>query len=248
MALHVPASLARVRALHRIIVAGIVGLVVLAGCQPARSDNLVLPANNTPVEPTTEAALRFVEKVSAAGKHGLESGQASLTISQQEVTSFLSIGSQIARQLHGSQLTAERLADLQDIEGLDKWKQLAQERQGLPPIRLPGVALRVIFAEPQVYFTGDGEIALYGYLRLLRWQLPVHLSVAPRASQGELVLDFVSGSIGPIRLPELLFDPLGKALAQLILSGQALAEITEIRVDAGQMTIAGQYHRDKLGF
>jgi len=50
-----------------------------------------------------------------------------------------------------------------------------------------------------------------------------------------------------IVLPELLFDPLGKALAQLILSGQSFAEITEISVDEGQMTISGQYHRDKLG-
>jgi hypothetical protein len=245
MASHIPAS-ARLRAWQRIITACLLSVILLTSCRSPRSGSLSLPANAPPVEPTTEAALRFIEKASAAGKQGLESGHASLTVSQQEVTSFLNIGSQIARQLHGSQFTADRLTDLQGIEDLEKWRQLAEQREGLPPIRLPARALRVVFAEPHVYFTADGEIALYGYLRLLRWQLPVRVVVAPSASRGQLALDFVSGNIGAVDLPELLFDPLGKALAQLILAGQAFAEITDITVSEGQLTISGQYDRDKL--
>ena len=71
--------------------------------------------------------------------------------------------------------------------------------------------------------------------------------VAPRAARGELVLDFVSGRVGQARLPELIFDPLGTALARLILVGQAFAEITEISIREGELTIAGRYSREAFG-
>jgi hypothetical protein len=87
-----------------------------------------------------------------------------------------------------------------------------------------------------------------GYLRFLRWQLPLHFVIAPRASRGELALDFVSGQVGPIGLPELLFDPLGNALARVILAGQAFAEVTQISVREGELTIAGRYNRHALEF
>jgi len=253
MLLHSMVSRRRSRVWRRVVVASVLGLVVFAGCRPANQSEKALPADGAPVEPTTEAALRFVEKVSLASRQGIESGQASLTVTQEELTSFLSIGSQISRQLQavrplqGSQLTADRLGQLEGIEGLEKWVELAQEREGLPPMRLPSAALRLTFRDAQVRFTGRGEIALLGYLRLLQWQQPVHLMVAPRATRGELVLDFVSGRVGPVRLPEFVFDPLGRELARVVLAGQAFAEITEISVQEGRLTVAGRYGKDTLG-
>lgn len=125
--------------------------------------------------------------------------------------------------------------------------ELAQEREGLPPVRLPSAALRLAFRDAQVRSTEWGEIAVLGYLCLLRWQQPMHLMVALRATRGELVLDFVSGRVGPVRLPGFVFDPLGRALARVVLAGQAFAEITEISVQEGRLTVAGRYGKDTLG-
>jgi hypothetical protein len=144
-------------------------------------------------------------------------------VTQEELTPFLNIGSQISRQLQavqplqGSQLTADGLEQLDGMEGLEKWMESAQEREGHLPVRL------------------------------LRWQQPVHLMVAPRATRGELALDFASGRVGPVRLPEFVFGPLGRALAQVVLTGQAFAEITEISVQEGRLTVAGRYGKDTLG-
>jgi hypothetical protein len=48
-------------------------------------------------------------------------------------------------------------------------------------------------------------------------------------------------------LPELVFDPLGNVLARAILAGQPFAEVTEISVREGEITIAGRYNKDALG-
>jgi hypothetical protein len=64
--------------------------------------------------------------------------------------------------------------------------------------------------------------------------------VAPQVSDGELVLDFVEGNLGPVPLPESLIDLVGRGLLQVILLGQDVAEITQIDVAAGVLTLAGR--------
>jgi hypothetical protein len=50
----------------------------------------------------------------------------------------------------------------------------------------------------------------------------------------------VEGQIGRVNLPEPVFDLLGKGVAQALLAGQEYAEITQIRVSAGTLTISGR--------
>ena len=71
----------------------------------------------------------------------------------------------------------------------------------------------------------------------------MRLVIAPSASNGELVLDFVDGQIGRVRMPEFIFDLIGKGLAEVLLAGQAYAEITQIQVGSGTLTISGRYNR-----
>jgi hypothetical protein len=71
--------------------------------------------------------------------------------------------------------------------------------------------------------------------------------VAPKVEGGELVFDFVEGSLGPVALPEALFDLIGRGLASAILVGQQVAEITQIEVGEGTLTISGWYRRERLG-
>jgi hypothetical protein len=175
------------------------------------------------------------------------------------VTSFLNVGSQIAEQLQRYQ-DVETLSDLAAIENIDKleveglegealkrWQQLAQRREGLGGLRLPDLRLRLAIREPQVYFKGNGQIVVRGYGQVRKVRQPLRIVVAPHAREGELVLDFVEGKLGPVPLPEGLFDLIGKVLAQVILAGQDYAEIQEITVGEGTLTLRGRYDREKIG-
>jgi hypothetical protein len=84
----------------------------------------------------------------------------------------------------------------------------------------------------------------YGQVRNVRQ--PLRVVVAPRARQGEMVLDFVEGNLGPVDLPEGLFDVIGKGLAKVILADQDWAEINEITVAEGTLTLRGRYSKEQI--
>jgi hypothetical protein len=69
----------------------------------------------------------------------------------------------------------------------------------------------------------------------------LRLVLAPRAADGELVLDFVEGTLGPVSVPEGLVDLVGRALARLILAGGDYVEISKIEVSQGSLTLSGRY-------
>jgi hypothetical protein len=227
--------------------------------------------------PTQQAALSFVEKVTAAAKSGLLSGQTSLTVTQAEVTSFLSIASQLAqvmnqlegienpqdlRELQDLDIEGLRLQDLDldslgdenlDGDALSRWQALAQEREGLGGLSLPDLSLRLAIQEPQVYFKAPvqpgrpGQIVIRGYGQVRNVRQPLRLVVAPHAREGELALDFVEGQLGPVPLPEGLIDVLGRGLAKVILAGQGWAELDEITVGDGWLTLRGRYSKENSG-
>jgi hypothetical protein len=84
----------------------------------------------------------------------------------------------------------------------------------------------------------------YGQVRNVRQ--PLRVVVAPRARQGEMVLDFVEGNLGPVDLPEGVFDVVGKGLAKVILAGQNWAEINEITVAQSTLTLRGRYSKEQI--
>jgi len=133
------------------------------------------------------------------------------------------------------------LAELEGVEGLDQWQALLGQREGLPSISLSDLSLRVLIRDPEVYFKANGQLIVRGYAEALGQRQPLRLVFALRALDGELVLDFVEGNLGPVEVPELLVDQVGKGLARAILAGQDYIEITEIRLGEGSMTLAGRY-------
>jgi hypothetical protein len=193
--------------------------------------------------------------VTEAGRQGARTGESTLTITQEEATSFLTIGAQLVQQVQQYQQIESLgdLSELQDIEGLDEieglqqWRELAQKREGLPDIRLPDPRLRLTIQEPLVYFKENGHIIVRGYGAIRNRRQPVRVVVAPRAVDGELELDFVEGKLGPLPLPEALFDLVGDLLVQAILAGREYVEITEITVRSGTLTINGRHALDELG-
>jgi hypothetical protein len=219
--------------------AALLTALLLSGCQTE------LPDDGPPPATSQAAALRFVKKVVAAGEKAAETGRFSITISQEEVTSFLTVGATMVAKLQT--LPIEDLEQIQDIpgvegiEGIEEWKRLVDQAERLENVRLPGnKKLQLNIEEPGVYFRGNGQLLVRGYVRLLVLRQPVRVVVAPRASGGELVLDFVEGQLGPVPMPEILFDYVGEGLAGAILAGQEYAEITEIRVGEGTLTFSGR--------
>lgn len=220
---------------------------LLTGCQRPEFLDAELPDDGPPITVSAEAARRFVEKTSAAGQSAAETKQVSFTVTQDEVTSFLNIGGLMAEQMQA--LNLQNLEDLQQldagtlegVEGLQEWTALLGQREGLPNIRLSDLALRVVIREPQVYFKANGHVIVRGYAEALGQRQPLRLVFAPHASGGELELDFVEGNLGPVTVPEVLIDQVGKGLARAVLAGQDYVEIAKIEVGNGTLSVSGRY-------
>jgi hypothetical protein len=230
--------------------AAILVALLLSGCQRPGFLEAELPDDGPPIATSAAAAGLFVEKVTAAAESAADSKRLDLTVTQEEVTSFLSIGSDLVERARALDVQSlddlERLQgapELQQVEGLQEWLDLLQGSEELRNLRLSDLSLWLGIREPQVYFKGDGRLVVRGYLSVLGQREPLRLVMAPRASEGELVLDFVEGTLGPLPVPELLIDQIGIGLSRLIVAGREYVEITQIRVGDGTLTLSGAYRQ-----
>jgi hypothetical protein len=215
--------------------------LILAACRPSG-----LPDDGAAPTVSQEAAVRLMRKAIVAAQTGATTGQSTLTITDDEATSFLSLGPQLSEQMQSIR-NATSIQDLKQIEGfgdlesaadLEQWQQLLQKPDGIPNLALPN--LRLTIQEPQVYFKGNGHVVVRGYGELSDQRQPIRAVIAPRTDDGELVLDFVEGQLGSVPLPEPLFDLIGKGLAQVLLMGQDYVRIQDIRVDEDELTVTGR--------
>ncbi|MGD1994067.1 MAG: hypothetical protein PVI59_12810 [Anaerolineae bacterium] len=239
-------QLRRRLALPKVVLSGlVVAVLLLSGCQQPGFLRTKVPDDGPAPQVSRELAARFIEKAVVAGQSALDSGVFSLTVTQDEVTSFLVFGTELVEQLQAVQ----SVEDLEGLEGseqpfdLELWHRLLEEQGGLPDMQLPDLSLRLGIEEPQVYFKANSHIVIRGYGELRGRRQPVRVVVAPRAAEGELVLDFVEGKLGPVPVPEALFDRIGEVLAQAILTGQSylqVAQVTAVSVGDGTLTISGR--------
>jgi len=223
-------------------------LLLLSACRLPGLGKADLPDDGPPIATSPDAARQFLSKMTDASRTGVQTGRFTLTVTQGEVTSFVQVGADLAEQLQqaGNLENLEDLAQLQDleglesIEGLDQWQALVRQRKGLPKIRLPDLSLRLGIREPEVRFLANGQIVVRGYGQVRTLRQPLRVVIAPQVSDGELVLDFVEGNLGPVPLPESLIDLVGKGLLQVILLGQDVAEVTQIDVTENMLTLSGR--------
>jgi hypothetical protein len=240
-------------------------MLASAACSLPVFGEVELPDDGPPVPVSGAAAASFFSKALASSESAATSQKVRFTVTQEEATSALAIGAQLAALSPGGP-AFDGLDSLQGIPGAD-FDQLLQAHgdslpDGLPP-ELTGLLggadvdggpssglglpdLRLKLEEPQVYFKNDGRLILRGYGRLWRWRQPIRVVVAPAANGDSLDLDFVEGQLGPLPLPEFLFDPVGKLLAKVLLAGRDYAEISELTVGNGTMTFAGSLHLSEL--
>lgn len=239
------------RKAHWLLTALLAMALALGACQAPSSLRAELPDEGPRVVTSQAAALRFAEKVATAGEQAAESKRLRITVTDQEVTSFLNIGSEIARQLQAlygvdslAQLDSlQREQAMQDVKGFSEWVDLLERARPTLGLELPDARLRVTIQEPEVRFERNGQLVVRGYAEALSLRQPLRLVMAPRAADGELVLDFVEGTLGPVPVPESLVDLVGKGLARLILAGNEYVEVSKIQVSDGLLTLDGRYLR-----
>lgn len=226
-----------------VVVGGVLGLRVLA-------DSANMPDDGPRIATSPQAAASLVQKVSSAGERAVDTGRLNLTVTEREATSFLNLAGLLKGQV--SALQGLEGVDLDQLKGtpegaqLADWLELMQNSDALAGRDLSDLQLRLGIKEPEVRFKADGQVVVRGYVAILFWRVPVRIAVAPRASDGEIVLDFVEGRLGRVRMPEVVFDLLGKGIARAIMLSQDLqdrAEITRIQVEAGKLTFGGRYRK-----
>jgi hypothetical protein len=253
---------ASIRTTTRWLMAFVALTFILTGCGPANEARAALPDDGPDPAVSGEAALRFIRKSAAAGQQLADQNTFTLVLTEAEVTSFLNVRAEVVRQMQTQGLAQvqgldelNQLEDFESLAGLEGLGDLGVEgvdvdllrRLFLGSDRMDGrgglrdrLGLRFGLRRPSVRFRADGQVIARGTLTLLRWAWPVRFVLAPHAADGELSFDFVEGQVGSLPVPGLLFDLLGRGVAAALMAGQDVAQITQIRVEAGTFTLSGR--------
>lgn len=216
---------------------------LVTGCGVPRLPSAGLPDDGPPIVTSEAAARRFVEKVAAAGESAVQTREVRLTVTQEEVSSFLEVATDLSDQMRLGEAQNLRDLDLEQVrqaEGLPQWLRDMAAEQELPDVRLPDLQFRISIQQPTVYFD-DGRVIVRGYAEALGQRQPLRLVLAPSIADGALILDFVEGKLGPVPVPEALVDSAAREIASLLLASQDYIQITEVHAGGGTLTLAGRY-------
>jgi hypothetical protein len=179
-------------------------LLTLVGCEiPGTS----LPDDGPPIAVSQEAADSFQAKMQAAGQEAQASGSSTVTITQEEITSFLTL----------------RMDDL----------EAQAQTEGGTPVEFPLI-------DPQVYFKDDGNIVVRGQIEFQGNTQPIRIAAQPALVDGNLEMQNIEGRIGPVPVPGAILEAIDSTITQAILAGQDYAQVTDVQVGAGTLTLSGQ--------
>lgn len=205
-----------------------------------------------PVPATTDDAARVLTRSVEAIQGAPESRSVRLVLTEAEATSALSLGMMLPELMAVSErIPREEILEAPDLEALREriWAEVEAQREemaeelGFMQRMLLKLDPRIRTGEVQVRFQETGEVVLAGYVQAWRFRQPGIFVLAPHASADELELDFVSGRLGRLPLPESVFDWLGRGLASVILLGREHAEVAELSVGDGTLTFVGRLSR-----
>lgn len=201
------------------------------------------------VPATSEDAARVLTRGAEALRSAPDARSLRLTLTESEATSALNLGLMLPELMRAAdRIAQDEIRQAPDLEALRErvWEEADAQRAELAS-RL-SLAQRILTrldpqirtGDVQVRFEGSGEVVVAGYVQAWKVKLPGLFVVAPHASDGELSLDFVSGRLGRLPLPEFAFDALGRAMASAILLGRDRAQVSEITVGDGTLTFEGR--------
>lgn len=232
------------------------GLLIVAtslvSCSYGIDTTRLTAAWGEPVPATRDAAVRALDKGIAAVKGAPAAGEIRLSLSEAEATSALSLGLLLFDLMQvAGRIPQEEIRAVDDLDRLrDRIAdevQRARLRQAANASFLERALVRLDpglrTGDIQVRFEPNGEIVVAGYIQAWRFRQPGLFVMAPSTGNGRLTLDFVSGKLGRLPLPEVAFDWLGRAVVEALLLGREYGEITEIGVADGVLTFAARAGR-----
>jgi hypothetical protein len=202
-----------------------------------------------PVTATTQDATRVLNRGVDVLRAAPDAGGVRFTVTESEATSALSIGLMMSDLMQvAGRIPREEIQEASDLEALRERIWYEAQRQREEVAARSGFAQRVLLKlDPrirtgniQVRFEGSGEVVVAGYVQAWRFRQPGIFVVKPSARNGEIDLDFVSGRLGRLPVPELVFDWFGEMVARTILLGRSYAEVSELSVGDGTLTFAAR--------
>ncbi|HSJ58641.1 MAG TPA: hypothetical protein VLC95_15770 [Anaerolineae bacterium] len=227
---------------YRLIALFVLATLAIAGCRVPSSN---LPDDGPSIVTSDEASRHFVDKIAAASEAAAQSGELSVTVTQEEASSFLQVAADLAAEMQLTEAQNLRDLDLEQVrqaEGLPQWLRDMADEEALPDVRLPGIELNISIEDPVVYFR-DGQLILRGTAEALEQRQPLRLVFRPTVLNGELMLDYVEGQFGPLPVPELLIAQAREEIESLLLDSREYVEITGVEVAEGTLTLTGRYLR-----
>ena len=227
-----------------VVVAVLVGLFVV-------TSGASLPDDGEPITVSADDALAFARKVTEAAGDATSSKAVSLTVTEREVTSFLAIASLLSGELEnvgGSGDLSELMTlgdaiPAGDIGSVDNWKDLVGSQGGIGSVLTRGLDLRVAIREPEVRFTGDGEVIIRGYGKVAFISVPARLVVKPQIVDGQVDFGLVEGQFGRLPLPGAMANLAESAVERALLAGYDIASVEQISVSDGTMRFVGRLNR-----
>jgi len=221
----------------------------VATCSFGVDPSTLTASYGDPVPAATEDAARILTRGAEALQSAPQAGSVRLTLTEVEATSALSLGMMVPELMRAAdRIPQEEIRQINDLDVLREriWSEAEAQREEMAE-RLGFFERIVLKLDPklrtgdvQVRFEETGEVVVAGYVQAWRFRQPGLVVVAPRARDGQLTLDFVSGRLGRLPLPERAFDWLGSWLASAVLLGREYAEVSEISVDDGRLTFEGR--------
>ena len=202
-----------------------------------------------PVAASTQDAARVLTRGVQVAQQAPQTGSVRLTLTESEATSALSLGLMMSDLMQAAgRVPQEEVQTATDLEILRErvWAEAEAQRREIAARSGWGQRLllmldpRIRTGDVQVRFEESGEVVVAGYVQAWRFRQSGLFVVAPSASDGDLTLDFVSGRLGRVPLPEFVFDRVGGLIARGILLGRGYGEISEISVGDGTFTFAAR--------
>lgn len=234
----------RLPRLRTLAIGIVIAVLSLATCSAGVNLETLTAEYGAPVPANRDAARRFVLRAASALRETPSTHRLRIEVTDVEATSALSLGLMLPELMRAMEtMTAEEAQQFDDLGALREHlrARAATARDSLTLLDRVRSALdpRIRSGDVQVRFTADGEIVLAGYIQAWHWQQPALVVFAPRASSGELELDFRHGRLGRVPAPERAFDMLGRLVASVILQGRTYAEIRDLTVEDGRLTFEG---------
>jgi len=220
----------------------IIGVVVLAAVFFI-TIGASLPDDGEPIAVSGDAAISLANKIKTSVGDAPGTKTVTISVTDQEVTSFLAIASllsgQIQQQGGSGNLNQIDILGSSSEADVASWQDLINSQGGFGSILTKGIELGVTIKDPEVRFTGEGAIIVRGYGKIGPLSVPARAVVVPRIVDGALELEIIEGQLGRLPLPGGMSNLVADGIEKALLAGRNVATVSQLDVSNGVVVFTG---------